>query len=113
MASLYPLSREFFYRLGTALRDKRLGVQLRDFLNHSGERTVQALIAGGAAGAHAVAGITDIDRIISVYEQDAASGILTDLTGEFTVTADDTIDNTGGTDTSGDTLLVTYGDRAA
>ena len=114
MASLYPLGSQFFYRIGIALRDQRLGAQLRSFLNHSGERTEIAIIAGGAAGAHTVTGIATIDRLISVHEQDATSGILTDLTGEFTVSAlnPDTIDNTGGTVTTGDTLLVVYGSRS-
>ena len=36
---------------------------------------------------------------------------ITDITSEFTITADDTINNTSGTNTSGDTLIVTYIDR--
>ena len=63
MASLYPLGSQFFYRIGIALRDQRLGAQLRSFLNHSALNP-------------------------------------------------DTIDNTGGTVTTGDTLLVVYGSRS-
>jgi hypothetical protein len=115
MASLYPLDRKaFLLRMGQALRDTRLGAQLLAFLDHSGERTQIALIAGGAAGAHTVTGLAEIDRLISVHEQDGTTGLLTDLTSEFAVSglSPDTIDNTGGTDTTGDTLLVSYGDRS-
>lgn len=69
---------------------------------------VQKIIAGGAAGAHTVTGIKAADTLISVFEQDGTSGLLTDLTSEFSVTADDTIDNTGGTATTSDFLVVTY-----
>lgn len=111
MPQLYPLSKEFFYRLGVALRDTRLGDALRDFLDHSGERTQVSLIAGGAAGPFTVTGITTADRLIAVYEL-VSAGAHGDLLGEFSITADDTIDNTGGTDTTGNQLMVIWGDRA-
>jgi hypothetical protein len=85
---------------------------MRDFLDHSGERTQVALIAGGAAGAHTVTGIATVDRLVSVLHYTPATDIV-DLTSEFTISAADTIDNTAGTDTTGDKLLVIYGDRAA
>jgi len=111
MATLYPLDRKaFLSRLGQALRDTRLGAQLAGFLDHSGERTQVAIVAGGAAGAHAVTGIATVDRLAAVYRVPAAAAIV-DLTSEFTVSAADEIDNAGGTDTTGDQLLVIYGDR--
>lgn len=70
-----------------------------------------ALVAGGAAGDHTVTGIAPGDELISVLEQDGATGILTDLTGEFSITGADTINNGGGTDTDGDQLLITYADQ--
>ncbi len=42
-----------------------------------------------------------------------ANGAHTDLTGEFSISAADEIDNTGGTDTTGNQLLVIYGSRAS
>jgi len=66
----------------------------------------QALIAGGSAGDHTVTGIATTDTLVSVIHNTA--GTLADLTGEFTISAADTINNVGGTDTSSDQLLVTY-----
>jgi hypothetical protein len=73
-----------------------------------------AVIAGGAAGAHTVTGILATDELVSVVRavDDGSGGaILTiaDLTAEFTITAANTIDNTGGTATSsGDRLFVIW-----
>ncbi len=67
-----------------------------------------AIIAGGSAGDHVVTGIKVGDVINEVLEQDGTSGILTDLTAEFEITAKDTINNTGGTDTTGDFLIVRF-----
>lgn len=68
-----------------------------------------ALIAGGAAGAHTVTGIDTSDQLVAVLHNTA--GVLADLTDEFTVSDADEIDNTGGTDTTGDQLLVFYSAR--
>jgi hypothetical protein len=70
-----------------------------------------ALVDGGSAGAHTVAGIRTGDELISVLEQNGTSGLLTDLTTEFAIASSDTITNSGGTDTSGDKLLVLYLDK--
>ena len=69
-----------------------------------------ALIAGGAAGDHAVAGILTTDRLVKVYHLSTAAAIATmaDLTSEFSVSAAGTINNGGGTDTTNDLLLVFY-----
>ncbi len=66
----------------------------------------QALIAGGAAGNHTVTGIATTDTIVFVLHNTA--GALVDLTSEFTIDSADTIDNVGGTVTTGDDLLVLY-----
>lgn len=66
----------------------------------------QALIAGGGAGNHTVTGIKAGDELVSVLHNTA--GTLADLSSEFSVAADDTINNTGGTVTTGDQLWVTW-----
>jgi hypothetical protein len=69
----------------------------------------KAHVAGAAAGNMTVTGIALGDKLISVVRIDAAGA---NLVGEFTVTAADTINNTGGTSTAGQTVLVeweTYG----
>jgi hypothetical protein len=71
----------------------------------------QALIAGGAAGAHTVTGIEANDELVSVLHYSTGAA-LADLTSEFSITADDTIDNTGGTATTGDQLWVTWIDKS-
>lgn len=64
-------------------------------------------IAGGTAGDHTVANIAIGDQIVSVMHHSVAS-ISADLTGEFTISADGIINNTGGTDTSADFIIVTW-----
>ena len=94
------------------------------------------VIAGGVAGNHAVTGIEVGDALRSVLKLDvAAAGValegadlaatqgnhavaakhtrtwdVEDLTGEFSITADDTINNAGGTDTTDMVLVVIYED---
>lgn len=59
--------------------------------------------AGGAAGALTCNGVVAAtDTIVSVNNLTDKA----DLTSEFSVSADNEIDNTGGTDTTGDDLLV-------
>lgn len=72
-----------------------------------------ALIAGGAAGDHTVTGILAGDELIAVLESNTTSAILTDLSAEFTVDSDDTINNDAGTATTDDKLLVIYRTPAA
>lgn len=64
-----------------------------------------AVIAGGAAGNLTVTGITVYDKL-KVVNNVAAAGA--NLASEFTITAADTINNTGGTNTTGMTLLVLW-----
>lgn len=68
------------------------------------------IVAGGAAGAHTVTGIKTRDTLVSVLHVDFtdASETGADITSEFTVSAADTIDNTGGTSTTGGFLVITY-----
>lgn len=66
----------------------------------------QVLVAGAVAGDVTVTGILAGDTLISVIHNTA--GALADLTSEFTIDSDDTLNNDGGTDTSSDDLLVTY-----
>lgn len=69
----------------------------------------QTLISGGAAGNHTVAGIAVGDEIVSVLHYTTGAA-LANLTSEFTITAANTINNTGGTATTSDQLWVTWAD---
>lgn len=70
----------------------------------------QTIIAGGAAGNHTVTGIATGDTLVSVLHVDFTDASETgdDVTAEFTISAADTINNMGGTDTTGGFLVVTY-----
>lgn len=66
-------------------------------------------IAGGVAGNLTVTGIAIGDRLVSVTRFIGAGVAVinvTDLLTEFTITAANTINNTAGTNTTGDKLLV-------
>lgn len=69
-------------------------------------------IAGGSAGDHTVLGVASADDLAGVLRLNrdgTASNIdVTDLTSEFSISAADTINNAGGTDTTGDTLIVSW-----
>lgn len=71
-----------------------------------------AKIAGGAAGALTVTGIATADHLVAVMQLDrdatAANIDIMDLTSEFTITGANTIDNTGGTNTTGNSLAILY-----
>ncbi len=75
----------------------------------------QTIVAGAAAGDLTVTGIALNDRLISVIEIDGTDGSETfaDLSTEFTIAAANTINNAGGTATSGSGLIVTYLDVSA
>lgn len=81
-----------------------------------GEDIKTAVIAGGSAGAHTVTGIATEDTLLAVHRVDldgtAANIDYDDLTSEFSISAANTIDNTGGTDTTGDKLAVIYRDKS-
>lgn len=63
------------------------------------------LLAGAAAGAHTVAGMSADATIAQVWRV-VPDDSHVDLTAEFSVTGANTIDNTGGTATIGDQLAV-------
>lgn len=74
-----------------------------------------AVVDGGAAGDITVTGIEAQDEILSVYHisvttnfTDTISLGSEDLTSEFSVSADDTINNTGGTSSASGLLLVVW-----
>lgn len=73
-----------------------------------------AVVAGAAAGNITVTGINLGDKIISVLVFTTAASIATlaDLTSEFSITAADTINNTGGTSTANNSVVVIYEKRA-
>jgi hypothetical protein len=75
----------------------------------------QTIVAGAAAGDFTVTGIALNDRLISIIEIDGTdvSETFADLTAEFTITAANTINNAGGTATTGSGLIVTYLDVSA
>lgn len=72
-----------------------------------------ALIDGGAAGNRTVTGIATGDALISVLHLPDAGAVdaIADLTGEFTISAANTINNAGGTASTNGKLLVIYQDR--
>lgn len=75
-------------------------------------RVRTSYLAGAAPGALTLTGISErLDRILSVQFVATFGADGVDLTDEFTITADDTIDNTGGTDTSLGQLVVTWNDH--
>lgn len=68
------------------------------------------VVAGAAAGNVTVTGVTTGDEIQSVvaHQVGAAVGVdsVEDLTSEFAITADDTINNTGGTSSANGFLVI-------
>ena len=88
--------------------------------NFTGDRThilpplVQTPIKGGSAGDHTLTGIATVDYIMSVskinFDTDGTISTVSDLTSEFSISAADTISNSGGTDTTDALLLVLWAD---
>jgi hypothetical protein len=70
---------------------------------------------GAAAGDHTITGIATADTLVSVIYLNFAGtvAVVGNLTAEFTITAADTINNAGGTDTTGGVLIVTYRDATS
>lgn len=78
---------------------------------HSNNAIRTAAVAGGAAGDHTVTGIKEEDALKSVLHFQGDGTQLTgveDLTSEFSITGDDTINNATGTDTTNGFLVVIY-----
>lgn len=70
----------------------------------AGDPVERAVVSGAVAGAVTVTGITTDDALLKVINLDDGA----DLTSEFAISDADEIDNTGGTDTDTDLLLVVY-----
>jgi len=76
----------------------------------------QGLIAGGVAGAIAVAGIKKGDQLVSVLAQNDTSYLLSDVSSDFIantdtgqiIRKDGYVDSTGGADATGSHLLITW-----
>lgn len=68
----------------------------------------QSVLTGSTAGMFQLIGINPGDSLVYVHEQNGTSGIITDRTPEFTIKSKDYISNSGGTNTTGDKLLVLY-----
>lgn len=82
----------------------------------SGLPLVFTVIDGGAAGNHTVTGIAVGDELLGVVHITGDGTQLTggeDLLSEFTITAANTINNTGGTATTNGILLILYNDKDA
>lgn len=78
---------------------------------HIGEQLVKAtLVTGGAAGNFTVTGIATADTLVMVLHYTTGAA-LANLTSEFTISAANTINNTGGTATTSDQLVVIYQDN--
>lgn len=76
----------------------------------------EVFVNGGAAGNITISGIVAADRILEVTYFPVSGGNVTgvqDLTAEFSITANDTINNTGGTATTDGRLRVRYLDVSA
>ncbi len=76
----------------------------RDIFRRNTPFVRSTIITGAAAGALTVADINAADELVSVLDITTPS----DLSSEFTVTGDGVIDNTGGTATTGLSLIVTW-----
>ncbi len=88
----------------------------------TGINLVSAVIAEGAAGNHTVTGIATADTLLAVVGftvvlSEAAPNTIAftaqDLTSEFSISAANTINNTGGTSLADGWALVLYLDRDA
>lgn len=95
------LSKPLTADLGTPIQPGTLMKRATD--NYTSSGTLFFTVTGGAAGALTATGVLATDRLVRVYNETGDA----DLTAEFTISADDEIDNTGGTATTGDTLTVT------
>lgn len=70
-------------------------------------------VAGAAAGNITVTGIGANDYLVEVGGFKLSDGTPANLTSQFTITADNTINNTGGTATTGYVLYVRWVTRAS
>lgn len=80
---------------------------VRSFLYAPGPGPLQFIATGGAAGNITCTGISVGDKLESVLRF-TAGALVSVLTSQFTITGANQINNSGGTDTTGSTLLVTW-----
>jgi hypothetical protein len=77
----------------------------------NGVAQITTFLAGGSAGDHTLSNIKSDDMLLAVqaisWDSDGDVASVTGLLDEFTISADDTINNTGGTDTTDMLLAVT------
>jgi hypothetical protein len=90
--------------------DNTGGATGNDTLEALGQPIKVTLLAGAAAGDHTLAAIAANDTLIAVLQDDQSAAALVDLTSEFTAGAGK-INNTSGTNTTGDKLLVIWADK--
>jgi hypothetical protein len=97
---------------GTAATKRtNLGLGTAAVLNLVASFVKIEVIAGGSAGNLTVSGIKTTDTLVSVLRLVGAATTMTnitDLTSEFTISATNTINNTSGTATTADKLLVVW-----
>lgn len=74
--------------------------------SHSDSALQMRAVAGAAAGNITVTGIKPGDVLLGVVGFVISGGAPNNKTDEFTITAANTINNTGGTSTAGSTLFV-------
>lgn len=77
-------------------------------LESPGRRVKYFVADGAAAGAVTVTGVATTDTLVfvGVFTTKASIATFADLTSEFTISATNTLDNTGGTSTANNQLLV-------
>jgi hypothetical protein len=79
-----------------------------DSLNPGVANTTRATAAGGAAGNITITGIATTNTLLAVVAVKDADQSVLDLSTQFTITATNTINNTGGTATTGYHVVVVY-----
>lgn len=79
-----------------------------NLLEMGGRRTKYFVADGAAAGNVTVTGVATTDTLlfVGVFTTKASIATFADLTSEFTISATDTLNNTGGTSTANNQLLV-------
>lgn len=97
--------------IATARKPSGLGVGTAALLNLAWPFLKFAVVNGGSAGNITVTGAKTTDSLRAVIYFPISTGTVTsvsDLTSEFTISAANTINNTGGTATTSGKLLICY-----
>lgn len=90
-----------------AVADSQSAVAM-NVVETAGRRTKYLVADGAAAGNVTVTGVATTDTLlfVGVFTTKASIATFADLTAEFTITAANTLNNTGGTSTANNQLLV-------